>query len=63
MADLKLECTNCGALFQVSEYVDSRIVNCPQCDQELTVAEVTLSESGLKVRKDKGGFRAVRIEE
>ena len=56
MADLKLECTNCGAIFQVSEYIDSPTVNCPQCEEVLEVSKVTLEiESGLKICRDKAG--------
>lgn len=56
MADFKLECMNCGALFQVSEYIESPTVRCPQCDEELEIAKAALKiDSGLRVCHDKMG--------
>lgn len=55
MSDIKLECPHCGAFFQISEYVDTDHIACPQCDTKLEVEAAKVKESGLRVRKDSFG--------
>lgn len=55
MADVKLECPNCGAFFQISEYVDSKHIQCPQCNESLEVATARVQENRLQVRRDRFG--------